>query len=340
MTATLPRRPVGSTGIALSELSFGAAGLGNLYRAIDDDTALTAVGAAWDLGIRYFDTAPHYGLGLSERRLGAALAGRPRDDFVLSTKVGRLLAPHPRPTTQDTEGFAVPGDLRRVWDMSPDGVRRSLDASLQRLGVDRVDIVFVHDPDQYRASAAREGLAALAELRAQGVVGAIGIGTNTAAQLPGLFADGLLDVAMVAGRYTLLEQESAAAALAAAGRAGASVVAAAVFNSGLLSAARPVAGARYDYGEAPAELIQRAVRLADVCEGHGVSLPEAAIAFPLRHPAVATVTVGMRTTEQVTQNVQRYRRPVPEALWVDLAAAGLLPAATSDTVPTKETEIP
>jgi len=336
MTTSLPRRPVGGTGIRVTELSFGAAGLGNLYRAVDDDASIAAVTAAWDLGIRYFDTAPHYGLGLSERRLGAALAGRPRDDFVLSTKVGRLLERNPRPTALDTEGFAVPGDLHRVWDVTRDGVRRSLDASLERLGTDRIDIVYVHDPDQYRASAAREGLAALAALRAQGVIGAIGVGTNTAAQLTGLFDDGLLDVAMLAGRYTLLEQDSAVPALASALRAGGSVVAAAVFNSGLLSVARPAPGAKYDYADAPAGLVERAGRMADVCEAHGVPLPAAAIAFPLRQPAVATVTVGMRTAAQVTENVRRYGTPVPGALWSDLAAAGLIAADHHHSAPTEE----
>ena len=213
-----------------------------------------AVTQAWESGIRYFDTAPHYGAGALRASPGEALAGYPRDEYVVSTKVGRLLEPNPRPTPLDDDGFAVPGDLRRVWDFSPDGVRRSLDDSLRRLGMDHVDIVYAHDPDQFNDGAARQGLAALAELRSQGVVRAIGVGTNTADQLADLFRDGLLDVAMLAGRYTLLEQTGLSAALEPARAAHASIVAVGVFNTGLLSAARPAPDARYEYAPAPAEV--------------------------------------------------------------------------------------
>ena len=286
-----------------------------------------AVTQAWESGIRYFDTAPHYGLGLSERRLGEALADYPRDEYVVSTKVGRLLEPNPKPTELDDDGFVVPGDIRRVWDFSPDGVRRSLDDSLRRLGMDHVDIVYAHDPDQFNEGAARQALEALAELRSQGVVRAIGVGTNTADQLADLFRDGLLDVAMLAGRYTLLEQTGLAAALEPARAAHASIVAVGVFNSGLLSAARPAPDARYEYAPAPAEVLVRAGRLADACERHGVTLPDAAIAFPLLHPAVSSVTLGMRSAEQVRVNVERYRRRVPDELWADLVAEDLIDAA-------------
>jgi len=247
---------------------------------------------------------------------------------VVSTKVGRLLEPHPHPTVLDTEGFVVSGDLHRVWDFSRDGVRRSLDASLERLGLDHVDIVYAHDPDQFRESAAREGLAALGALRAEGVVRAIGVGTNVTTQLPGLLADGLLDVAMVAGRYTLMDQSALVTALEPAARAGASIVAVAVFNTGLLSTSRPARDAKYDYGQVPAELIARANALADVCEAHGTSLPAAAIAFPLLHPAVASVTLGMRNPGQVDSNLDRHESEIPEALWDALVDAGLLSPAS------------
>jgi len=328
MAVSLPTRSVGSTGLWTTEIGFGAASLGNLYRRTGEDEAQEAVARAWERGIRYFDTAPHYGLGLSELRLGRALARYPRDEFVVSTKVGRLLEPNPQPTALDTEGFVVPGDLHRVWDFSRDGVRRSLDASLLRLGLDHIDIVYAHDPDQFRESAAREGLAALGALRAEGVVRAIGVGTNVTTQLPGLLADGLLDVAMVAGRYTLMDQSALVTALEPAARAGASIVAVAVFNTGLLSTSRPARDAKYDYGQVPAELIARANALADVCEAHGTSLPAAAIAFPLLHPAVASVTLGMRNPGQVDSNLDRHESEIPEALWDALVDAGLLSPAS------------
>jgi D-threo-aldose 1-dehydrogenase len=295
-----------------------------------DDEASGAVVRAWECGMRYFDTAPHYGLGLSEYRLGRALAGYSRDQYIVSTKVGRLLERNPHPTPIDTDGFEVPGDLRRVWDFSRDGVRRSLDDSLQRLGTDHVEIVYAHDPDQFRPGAAREALEALAQLRSQGIVRAIGVGTNVVDELAELFRDGLIDVVMLAGRYTLLEQGALRTALEPALAAGVGIVAVGVFNSGLLSAAWPASDAKYDYGQAPPDLISRARQLAVVCERHGRTLPDAAIAFPLLHPAVSSVAIGMRTAEQVESNVARYKRGVPGELWVDLVDSQLVdPAAVS-----------
>jgi D-threo-aldose 1-dehydrogenase len=326
----LPTRPLGSTGLQLTEIAFGAASLGNLYRATPDEEAFAAVERAWDCGIRYFDTAPHYGLGLSEHRLGRALASYPRDDYIVSTKVGRLLERNPNPTPRDTEGFDVPGDLRRVWDFSRDGVRRSLDDSLRRLSIDHVEIVYAHDPDQFREGAAREALEALAELRSQGVVRAIGVGTNAVDELSELLLDGLLDVVMLAGRYTLLEQGGLRTVLEPALAAGAGVVAVGVYNSGLLSTAWPASDAKYDYGQAPPELVARARQLAIVCERHGTTLPEAAVAFPLLHNAVSSVAVGMRSVEQVASNVARYEHGVPAELWADLVDSELIdPAAVT-----------
>jgi D-threo-aldose 1-dehydrogenase len=320
----LPTRPLGSTGLRLTEIAFGAASLGNLYRVTTDEEAAGAVARAWDCGMRYFDTAPHYGLGLSEQRLGRALARYPRDEYIVSTKVGRLLEPNPHPTLIDTDGFEVPGDLRRIWDFSRDGVRRSLDDSLRRLGTDHVEIVYAHDPDQFREGAAREALEALAQLRSQGVVRAIGVGTNAVDELPELFRDGLIDVVMLAGRYTLLEQGGLRTALEPALAAGAGIVAVGVFNSGLLSVAWPASDAKYDYGQAPPDLIARARQLAAVCERHGTTLPDAAIAFPLLHPAVSSVAIGMRTAAQVDSNVARYERGVPGELWADLVDSQLI----------------
>lgn len=324
----IPTRAVGSTTLRLTELGFGAASLGNLYRATTDDEAAAAVARAWESGIRYFDTAPHYGLGLSERRLGRALAGYPRDEYVVSTKVGRLLERKVHPTPRDTEGFDVPGDLQRVWDFSSDGVRRSLDESLQRLGMDHVDIVYAHDPDQFREGAARQGLDALAELRSQGVVTAIGVGTNVVHDLSELLPDGLIDVAMLAGRYTLLEQGGLRSVLQPALEAHASIVAVGVFNTGLLSNPWPASNAKYNYDQAPADLVARARELAVVCERHATTLPQAAIAFPLLHPAVSSVAIGMRTPEQVDGNVALYEREVPSELWADLVESHLIDPAS------------
>ena len=234
-----------------NELSLGCAQLGNLYREVSDEEARATVDAAWDLGVRYFDTAPHYGLGLSERRLGAALAARPRDAYVVSTKVGRLLEPADVVDGLDDEGFAVPATHRRVWDFSRDGIRRSSSQSLERLGLDRVEIVYLHDPDDHWNDVLETGFPALAELRAEGVVDSIGAGMNQAAMLAELVRHTDVDVLMLAGRYTLLEQGALDDLLPLCDERGVAIVAAGVFNSGLLARAHPPDDAKYDYGEAP-----------------------------------------------------------------------------------------
>ncbi|NUP46245.1 MAG: aldo/keto reductase, partial [Catenulispora sp.] len=312
------RRTIANTGLALTDLGFGSSVIGNLYRPVADEEAQAAVVAAWDAGVRYFDTAPHYGLGLAERRLGAALRGRPRDQYTLSSKVGRLLVPNEAPTGQDSDGFAVPDTLRRQWDFSRDGVLRSIEGSLERLGTDRLDIVFVHDPDEHWKQAAEEAMPTLAALRDEGVVGAIGAGMNQSAMLARFLRETAADVVMLAGRYTLLDQRALDDVLPAALEHGKSVVAVGVFNSGLLARDRPAAGMKYDYQDAPAHLVARAQEIADVCEEHGTTLPAAAIAFPFTHPAVVNVSLGMRTPEQVARNVDLYRKQVPEGLWADL----------------------
>ncbi|PYY57466.1 aldo/keto reductase [Curtobacterium sp. MCSS17_011] len=305
----------------------GGAGIGNLLRPVSDDDARATVDAAWDAGVRGFDTAPHYGLGLSERRLGVALAGRPRQDFLVSTKVGRLLVPG-RGDGDDlaSGGFAVPDDTVRQWDPSPSGVRRSLDESLGRLGLDHVDVAYLHDPDVYSLTdGLTQALPTLAELRDEGVVRAVGVGSNSVEALSAAVDTGLCDVVMLAGRYTLLEQPGAAL-VARCAELGVAVVAVGVYNSGLLGQERPAVGSTYDYAEAPAALIDRANAIADVCERHGVTLPEAALAFPRRAPAVAAIALGAQSADQVRSNVARAAVDVPEALWDDLRAAGLLDA--------------
>ena len=298
--------------------------MGNLFRAIDDEQALSAIERAWSRGVRYFDTAPHYGLGLSERRLGRALRDLPRDEFVLSTKVGRLLVPRAAPRAHDDEGFVVPGDLERRWDFSTDGVARSLEESRDRLGIEHIDILLAHDPDQAWNTAARDGLRALAELRSAGEVAAIGIGTNATEGLVELIDEGALDVVMLAGRYTLLDHVAGLPVLEAATRRGVAVVVAGVYNSGLLATTRPAEGARFDYRVADADKVARAHRIADVCEAHGVDLPSVAIDFARRHPAVASVVIGVQSPTEVDENVERFGVEVPDALWRDLVSSGLI----------------
>lgn len=323
-TAVAERLAVRSTGVALTALSLGGAPLGNLYRPTSEDDARDAVDGAWSAGMRYFDTAPHYGLGLSERRLGAALREHPREDFVLSTKVGRLLEPVAEVTGDDDEGFAVPATHRRRRDYSREGVLRSLEASLGRLGLDRVDIVFVHDPDEHYREVLDGAYPALEELRAQGVVRAIGAGMNQAEMLADFARETDMDLLMLAGRYTLLEQDALDDLLPACEARDVAIVAAGVFNSGLLARERPPQEAKYNYEDAPAELVRRAHRLADVCDRHGVSLPAAALHFPLGHPVVKSVCIGARSRAQVLRNAELFELPVPGELWSELQAEGLL----------------
>lgn len=316
---TVNSNPLGRSGVAVTALGFGAAPLGNLYRPLAEHDALAAVDAAWDNGIRYFDTAPHYGLGLSESRLGAALAGRPRGEYAVSTKVGRLLTPHPAPTGSDLAagGFAVPDTLTRRPDYSRDGVLRSLEESLRRLGLDRVDIVYVHDPDDHLDEALDQALPALADLRDQGVVGAIGAGMNTVAPLSRIAAEADVNVLMVAGRWTLADR-SAGPLLDLCVRRDIAVVAAAPFNSGLLSMPWPPDDASYDYGPAPETLLRRARTLAEACRRHGTVLPHAAIRFPLRHPAVSSVVAGARTATEVRSAAGWASSDLAPDAWADL----------------------
>lgn len=319
--------------IAVSDLSFGslgfgAAGAGNLYRAVDQSVALATVEAAWAGGIRYFDTAPHYGLGLSERRLGLALKDKPRDEFLVSTKVGRLLVPADNPgQARDDEGFDVPADTRRVWDPSEAGIRRSLEESLGRLGLDHVDVLYLHDPDAYDLEAGiTQALPAMEKLRAEGLVKAIGVGSNSSDALTECVRRSGLDLVMLAGRYTLLEQPAQQDLLPACADHGVGVVNVGVYNSGLLARATISDDAHYNYAPAPREILDRARRLAACCAEFGVELPTAALQFSRRHPAVRTVVVGASSPSQIEQNVARMREPVPEELWEELQRRSLVPA--------------
>lgn len=305
----------------LGRLGFGGAGIGNLYRSIPDGEALATVLAAWDAGIRYFDTAPHYGLGLSEQRLGAVLRDKPRDEFVISTKVGRVLEPSSS-GGRDPEGFDVPADKKRVWDFSEAGLRRSLEDSLERLGLDHVDIAYLHDADVHDLQAGiSEGLPALERLRAEGMVKAIGVGLNSAEAALECVEAADLDLVMLAGRYTLLEQPSVPLLDRCVERRT-GVVNVGVYNSGLLARPDVPEDAHYNYEQAPPAVVERARALAAVCRDFGVELPTAALQFPLRHPAVVNVTVGASAPEQVTVNARRMEEPIPEELWRALEAVG------------------
>jgi D-threo-aldose 1-dehydrogenase len=320
----IPARRVPGSSLELSELSLGCAQLGNLYHEVTDEEARETFESAWAFGTRYYDTAPHYGIGLSERRLGALLAGHSRDRYVLSTKVGRLLAPVERVEGLDAEGFIVPATHKRVWDFSRDGVRRSLSDSLERLALDRVDIAYLHDPENHMREVFETAYPALEELRSEGALRAIGAGMNFSEPLAEIVRNTDVDLLMLAGRYTLLEQGALDDLLPLCLERGVGIVAAGVFNSGLLARPQVPEDAKYNYADAPLELIERARAIAGVCERHGTTLPAAAIRFPLGHPAVVSVCLGARSAAQVERNVALYRDRVPTELWAELKAEGLL----------------
>ena len=311
-------------GLDVSVLGMGCAQLGNLGSVLTDEEAEASVHAAWDAGIRYFDTAPHYGLGLSERRLGRALAAYPRDEYVLSTKVGRLLVPSPETAhLRDMANlFDVPSDVRRVYDLSRGGVLRSLEASLGRLGVDRVDVVYMHDPDDHFDAARTTGAQTLSALRDEGVIGAYGAGMNQAGMLADLIEQTDADIVMCAGRLTLLEQAASLRMLRLARERGVAVVAAVVYNSGLLARDSVPDRVSYDYADAPQDVVERARELERICRAHGVTLPSAAVQYPLRMPQVVSAVVGMRGVQQVTEAVARATASIPESLWNALEQAG------------------
>ncbi|GGM08801.1 aldo/keto reductase [Micromonospora yangpuensis] len=310
---------LGRTEVEVTRLGVGLAQIGGLYTPVGDSAARVTVDTAWDLGLRYFDTAPLYGCGLSERRAGAVLADRPRAEFTLSTKVGRLLVPG----DDDPQGiWAEPTGLRPVFDFSYAGVRRSYADSLERLGLDRIDIAHIHDPDAHLADALRQAYPALADLRAAGEIGAVSAGMNQAPALVTLARAADLDCVMLAGRYTLLDQSGLAELLPLCQRRQISVLAAGVYNSGLLADPKP--GAFYDYAPADAALVERAHAIRTVCDRHGVPLRAAAIQFPLGHPAVASVVVGAHDPRQIADNITMFEWDIPGALWADLKRAGLL----------------
>jgi D-threo-aldose 1-dehydrogenase len=298
-------------------LVFGGAPIGGLYAPVSEEAAAGTLQAAWDAGIRAFDTAPHYGVGLSERRIGDFLAGRPRAEFAVCTKVGRLLVPAAG-SVDGAEGFYGTPALSRVRDYSADGVRRSLEDSLRRLRLGRVDIALIHDPDEHLAEARDGAYPALATLRAEGMVGAIGVGVNSASLAEWFVTRCDLDCVLVAGRYTLLGDSAARSLFPLCLARGIAVLAAGVFNSGIL--ADPGDGARYDYAPAPPGLVARARRIADACARYDVTVAAAALRYVLRHPAVTAAVVGARTPDEIRADAGYLSLDIPDALWADLAA--------------------
>jgi D-threo-aldose 1-dehydrogenase len=325
----LRRVRLGSSEVAVTRLGFGAAPIGNLFAPVSDADATAAVDAAWRAGMRFFDTAPLYGHGLSEQRLGAALRAYPRDDFALATKVGRHLVPDATPRDH---GFVDTPPLSPQFDFSHDATLRSLDESLARLGADRVDLLHVHDPDDHADAALRGAFPALCRLRAEGVVRAIGAGMNQSTLLARFVREADVDCVLLAGRYTLLDQSALGDLLPLCAQSGVSVIAGGVFNSGLL--ADPSPRATFDYAPAPAALVERAKRLAAVCARHGVDLKAAALRFPLAHPAVACVLTGARSAAEAAENARLFAEPIPLALWDDLRCERLI----DDAVPTPASE--
>lgn len=324
--------------LQLSPLGFGCAPIGNLYDAVSDDDAAAALHEAFRQGIRHFDTAPYYGYGLSEARLGRALAGCPRHDFVVSTKVGRRIESGAQEIRND--GFAVAG-RHAVFDYSRDGVRRSFEESLKRLRIDRIDILLLHDPGklthgnhhpQILKQSLDEALPAMAALRDAGVVDAIGIGVNEQDVCLEIMPRFDLDCILLAGRYTLLEQHASAGVMDEAQRRAVKVIAAGPFNSGLL-ADPAVPGSTYDYQPVEPSTLDRARKIYALCASEGVDVGAAALQFPLAHPAVAGVVAGLRTRREVTTAMDRLMTKVPARLWARLREAGLF--GTGAVVPNR-----
>lgn len=321
------RGPVGETDLSVTRLGFGGAPIGGLYQAVTAEHAHGAVAAAWECGVRFFDTAPMYGMGESETLLGRALRAHSRDDYVLATKVGRLVhQTDERGPIQRQDGESLwKGVPHRelVFDFSYDGAMRSLEESLRRLGIDRVDIVHIHDPDDAPDEALRGARKALIKLRDEGVIRAVGAGMNQSQMLRRFALEGGFDCFLVAGRYTLLDQSALDDLLPTCLEHHISIVAGGVFNSGIL-AAPDDPNPKYDYARAAPDIIARARRINAICRAHKVPLKAAAIQFARGHPVVASVVVGSRSAVEATENAAMFAMPIPADLWAELKADGLL----------------
>jgi D-threo-aldose 1-dehydrogenase len=333
ITAAAPVR-IGRTNLFAPRVGLGTAVLGNFQQAISDDDAVAVIEQALADGVRYLDTAPLYGHGLAEQRVGRAVAKTPREHLIISTKVGRLLREGaPRDESQYADGIPYYLDVPSagpMWDFSYDGIRRSVEESLRRLGVDRVDVLHLHDPDDHLAGAGSTGYEALRDLRAEGMVQAIGAGMNNSRPLAELVRACDLDVVLLAGRYTLLDQTAMNDLMPLCEQRGVSVVIGGVLNSGIL--VDPIPGAHFDYRAADYGILAKASAIQAICRKHEVPLAAAALQFPLAHPRVCTVLVGPRTIDELQTDLSLFDVEVPPRLWADLRRDGLL----ADNVPTPE----
>lgn len=327
---------LGRSGLKVTRLGLGASAIGGLFAPVPRREAEAVVLTALELGLRQVDTAPLYGLGQSELVCGEVFESVGRESVVVSTKAGRVLRvdgpdsePAPAGIWHGLEG------VQPFFDFSADGIARSVEASLERLRLDHLDIVFLHDPDEHMEQAIAEALPALRRLQEEGVIGAIGAGMTSSDCLARIVREAEPDCILLAGRYSLLDQSAATELLPSCHELGVDVLVGGVFNSGVL--ADPTAEARYDYEPASNKVIARARRLAEVCGSHGVPLAAAALQFPLRHPAVASVLVGARSVAELRQNVQSFEHPIPDALWLDLVEQRLLtlPESASAHVPAR-----
>jgi D-threo-aldose 1-dehydrogenase len=321
MDKPMKRVEIGRSGLEVTRLGLGTAPLGGLFAAVSEADAEATISQAWLLGVRYFDTAPLYGFGLAEQRLGRFLRGQPRDSFVLSTKVGRLLRTDEQAPAEDSHYKAAPS-ARPHFDFSYDGVMRSVDESLTRLGLDRIDILLVHDPDDYYDSAVSGAFRALQRLRDDGRVRAIGSGMNQSEMLV-RFAEAVpVDCFLLAGRYTLLDQGALDTLFPICLERRISIILGGIYNSGIL--ADPYGAAKFNYEDADAALVARARELDTLCRQHGTTLKAAAIQFVLAHPAVTVALQGARTATEAADNVAMANAPVPPAFWQELRARNLV----------------
>jgi D-threo-aldose 1-dehydrogenase len=325
------KRKFGRVDLEVTAFGFGTAPIGNIFREIDDETSDAMIQRAWDAGVRYYDTAPMYGHGLSELRTGHSLRWKKRDDYVLSSKVGRVLKPAKRETI-DFAPWVNAGAFRMEFDYSYDGTMRSFEDSLQRLGLERMDICFIHDIDVFTRGAdqpkvfeeAMDGCwRALSDLRDQGVVKAIGVGVNEWEVCHAALKARDFDCFLLAGRYTLLEQDALNEFLPLCEERGAAVVVGGGFNSGIL-ATGAVEGAKYNYAPAPAEIMDKVRKIEAVCKEYDVPLPAAALQFVVAHPAIPSFIAGTRTVKQLDQNLAWFDHPIPADFWADLKKKGLL----------------
>ncbi|HEY8802716.1 MAG TPA: aldo/keto reductase [Candidatus Dormibacteraeota bacterium] len=321
MNAT-ERVQLGHTGLRVTRLGLGTAPLAGLFEEVPEDKALAVIERSWLAGIRFYDTAPLYGHGLAELRSGRVLREKPRDEFILASKVGRLLRADAPP--EPGQAFRGTPPVNPVFDFSYDGVMRSVEESLERLGLERIDILHIHDPDDHFEQALSGAYRALDELRRDGVIKAVGAGMNQAEMLVRFAKEADFDCFLLAGRYTLLDQIALQELLPVCLERGVAIIAGGVYNSGILADPKP--GAHYNYAVAPPELIERAQRIGLVCARHGVPIKAAAVQFPLGHPAVTCVVVGCRSAAQFDESLAMFEFEIPSAMWQELKHEGLITA--------------